>query len=74
METFGLAQSAEFARLEASVKERLQGLVRHFRLLRSGDGLIMEGRAPSYYAKQLAQHAVMKVTALRIVANQIRVD
>jgi hypothetical protein len=36
--------------------------------------LILRGRAHTYYAKQLAQHAVMEVIELRIVTNEIEVS
>jgi len=36
-------------------------------------GLVLHGRAASYHAKQLAQHAAMAVTDLPLVANQIEV-
>lgn len=35
--------------------------------------LILQGCAPTYYAKQLAQHAAMKVSGLPILANNIEV-
>jgi hypothetical protein len=59
--------------LEARVRCRLAGRVRDLRLVARGDGLALEGSAPTYYAKQLAQHAVMEVTQLRIVLNSIEV-
>jgi len=64
----------EMAQLEAHVQARLHGRVRHFRLVVCGGGLILTGRAPTYYAKQLAQHAVMEATALPILANEIEVS
>jgi hypothetical protein len=60
-------------RLIAQVGRRLGSLVQEFRVVFYGDGLVLRGRARSYYAKLLAQHAVMKMTALRIVANEITV-
>jgi hypothetical protein len=63
----------EIERLETHVYSRLNGRVRHFRLVLRGCGLISTGQARTYYAKQLAQHAVMEATALPIIANQIEV-
>ena len=60
-------------RLEAQVQSRLGGRVRDLRLLAQDRGLVLRGRAPTYYAKQLAQHAVMTATALPILANEIEV-
>jgi hypothetical protein len=36
-------------------------------------GLVLRRHCHTYYAKQLAQHAAMKCSALRIVMNQIEV-
>jgi hypothetical protein len=59
--------------LEIQVQSRLSGRVRHFRLVAHGCALILRGHAHTYYAKQLAQHAVMEATALPILANEIEV-
>jgi hypothetical protein len=59
--------------LEAHVQARLQGRVRDLRLVAEEDGLLLRGYSHSYYVKQLAQHAVMQATNLRIVANEIEV-
>ncbi len=39
--------------------------------LACGDGLVLEGHTHTYYAKQLAQHAVMEAVDLPIHANEI---
>jgi hypothetical protein len=62
------------AELEAPVSWRLDRRVRDFRLEVGDKGLILRGRAPTYYAKQLAQHAVMQTTRLSILANEIEVS
>jgi hypothetical protein len=64
---------AEIDGLEGSVRRRLNGRVRDFRLLFQDNGLILQGHAFTYYAKQLAQHAIMKATRLPILANEIEV-
>jgi hypothetical protein len=48
--------------------------VRGFRLLAPVDGLILQGKASTYHAKQLAQHAIMEAIGLPILANEIEVD
>jgi hypothetical protein len=48
--------------------------VRAFRLVVCDEGLILQGHASTYYAKQLAQQAVMAGTTLPIVANEIEVS
>ena len=59
--------------LEANVQCRLGGRLRDFRLVFEEHGVILQGRARTYYAKQLAQHAVMEGTNLPILANEIEV-
>jgi hypothetical protein len=60
--------------LEAHVQCRLGGQVHEFRLVVVDKGLILRGHAHTYYAKQLAQHAVMEATGLPILANEIEVS
>jgi hypothetical protein len=60
--------------LEAHVQCWLGGRVRDFRLVVAGTGLLLRGHALTYYAKQLAQHAVMQATDLPIQANEIEVS
>ena len=64
---------SEMEQLEIHVQSRLSGRVQHFRLVAHGSALILRGHAHSYYAKQLAQQAVMEATALPILANEIEV-
>ena len=59
--------------LEALVQQRLHGRVHDLRLSVQDDGLILQGRTSTYYAKQLAQHAAMEVSGLPILANEIEV-
>ncbi len=59
--------------LEAQLLNRLGGRVRDLRILVRVDGLILQGRAPTYHAKQLAQHAAMEVADMPILANDIEV-
>jgi hypothetical protein len=59
--------------LEALVQRRLGGRVRDLRVLRQENGLILQGRVPTYHAKQLAQHAIMEAAPFPIVANDIEV-
>ena len=59
--------------VDARIQTRLSGQVRGFQLLRREDGLVLRGRARTYYAKQIAQHTVMEVIKLPIAANEIEV-
>jgi len=69
-----LPQEGDVTQLEAHVRSRLTGRVRDLQLVRRGDGLILRGRARTYYAKQLAQHAVMQASTLALLANEIEVS
>lgn len=62
--------------LEALIQRRLFGLawVRGFHVLVQKQGLVLQGCAPTYYAKQLAQHTAMEVSGLPILANEIEVQ
>jgi hypothetical protein len=60
--------------LEAQVQCRLSGRVCHFQVVVVEKGLILRGQTRTYYAKQLAQHAVMETIALPILANEIEVS
>ena len=62
------------SQLEMRIRVRLGGQIRDFRVVRGEDGLVLQGRSRTYYAKQLAQHAVMETTDLPIRANEIEVD
>jgi len=59
--------------VELLVQRRLGSRVRDLRVLVRQDGVILQGRAGTYHAKQLAQHAAMEVTNLPILANDIEV-
>jgi hypothetical protein len=64
---------SQVERLEMVVQRRLGSRVRDFRLVSRPDGIILQGRASTYHAKQLAQHAVMEASDEPIVANDIEV-
>jgi hypothetical protein len=59
--------------LESLVQRRLGARVRKLRVIVRDDGVILQGLASTYYAKQLAQHAAMDLADLPIVANEIEV-
>jgi hypothetical protein len=61
--------------LEARVRERLVGRahVRELRVVILDQGIVLEGRTATFYAKQLAQHVAMEVTRLPLRANRIEV-
>jgi hypothetical protein len=59
--------------IESHVQNRLSGRLRDFRVLVREKGLVLRGQVRTYYAKQLAQHAVMDRTEIPILANEIDV-
>jgi hypothetical protein len=67
------AARASLPEIEEHVRCRLTGRVGGFQLVVRDQGLVLRGHAHTYYAKQIAQHAVMDVTSLPIRANEIEV-
>ena len=63
----------EVDRLLLALQCHLAGRVRDLRLLLRDNGLVLQGHAHSFYAKQVAQELVMKATELRLLANDIEV-
>jgi hypothetical protein len=59
--------------LEAHVQAQVAGRIWNLQLALQEDGLVLRGYSHTYYAKQLAQHAVMQATDLRVAANDIQV-
>ncbi len=64
-------QTAE--RLETLLQRRVGNRIQDLRVLVRPAGIILQGRAPTYHAKQLAQHAAMELTPVPILANDIEV-
>jgi hypothetical protein len=65
--------SEDVRQLEALVQTRLRGRVQSFELVMGSRGLVLRGKARSYHAKQVAQHVVMAVADVPILANDIEV-
>jgi hypothetical protein len=65
--------SEEESRLEMHLRARLGSRASDFRVVCRNNGVILQGRARTYYAKQLAQHSIMVITDLPILANEIEV-
>ena len=59
--------------LETHVQSRLGRRIREFRLQVDARGLVLRGQSPTYYVKQLAQHAIMEASEMPIFANEIEV-
>lgn len=47
--------------------------IRNLRVLIQDQGVVLQGQSDTYYAKQLAQHAVLDLTDPPILANEIEV-
>jgi hypothetical protein len=60
--------------LERCIQNHLGSRVRHLRVICTADGIILQGKAPTYHTKQLAQHVVMEIAKLSVVANEIEVS
>jgi hypothetical protein len=61
------------ARLVTHLQARMGSRIRYLRVVCRYDGVVLQGRACTYYAKQLAQHSVLEITNLPILANEIEV-
>jgi len=55
------------------VRRRLAGRIRDLRLVLRENGIVLQGRACSYYGKQLAQHEVLRVANAARLVNEIEV-
>jgi hypothetical protein len=68
------ATDENLARIAEHVRRRLTGLLRDFQLVVRDKGLVLRGHVHTYYAMQLAQHAVMEASNLPIRANEMEVS
>jgi hypothetical protein len=66
-------KSAHEEHLEALLQRRLGNRVRDLRVQLRSAGVVLQGRAATYHAKQLAQHAAMELIGVPILANDIEV-
>lgn len=69
-----LATADGAAELEAHVACRVGGQLRDFRVLVRAEGLVLQGCAHTYHAKQQAEQEVREATGLPIWANEIEVS
>jgi hypothetical protein len=60
--------------LEQHIQERVGGRVRNLRVFRREGQLVLEGCSHSFYAKQLATHAVLEFGPAEELVNDIVVD
>jgi osmotically-inducible protein OsmY len=69
--------SSEFEQLAISIRRAVQretnGAIRDLSVEVESETVFLRGRCPSYYHKQLAQHAAMCFPGSRHLTNQIEV-
>lgn len=63
--------SEELVKIQQVIRSDFSLRVHNFRIQAVDEGLILEGRTPTYYCKQLVQRAVMDLAELPILANNI---
>ena len=62
------------ARIKRSVRRRTSGGVRELTVEIRPDGILLNGHCDTFYCKQLAQHAAMRLAGREPVMNRIEVD
>ena len=70
---FPVPPRPELAPIVTEIDRQLRGRLRQFNIVGDERGLVLSGEAPSFYVKQLAQHAVGRMTSVPIVRNEIQV-
>jgi hypothetical protein len=68
-----LATQTKLDELEFRLQGQFSGRVVDFHVLNLRGGIVLRGFTRTYYHKQLAQQAVMNLTDLPILANEIEV-
>lgn len=68
-----MPSACDVEQLERTLRHQLNGRISNFCLVKSVGGVVLQGGARSFYAKQVAQHAVMEALELPIIANDIEV-
>ena len=70
---FPVPPPLEFAPIVTEIDRQLRGRLWQFKIASDDQGLVLSGAAPSFYVKQLAQHAVGRLSELPIAGNEIQV-
>jgi hypothetical protein len=60
--------------VESQVRRRVWGRVTDLQVEVVNGGIVLQGRAHTFYVKQLAQQAVFESSRLPLAANEIEVD
>ena len=61
------------ARIERAVQQQTCGRIRDLRVEVSREGVLLSGRCPTYYCKQLAQTAAMEMPGNFRLTNELEV-
>ena len=64
---------SEADRLQEYVRCQLAGRLQDLRPLLRDNGVVLQGNAHSYHAKELAQHFVVEATHIPLMTNDIEV-
>jgi hypothetical protein len=64
----------EAEQAEVILRQQLGGRVRELHVVLGSEGVVLQGSAVSYYAKQLAQHFAHKLIGRPVLANEIAVS
>ncbi len=74
MDARSIQESQVFLRqVEQQIRERTSGRIRGLHLELARGGLVVTGRTNTYYAKQLATHAVRDLNQNMTLTNEIEV-
>jgi hypothetical protein len=65
---------AAVSKLASDIRQRHRTLLRELRIEVVTGGVVLHGRAYSFYGKQVALHEVMRRSGVTVVANRIVVD
>lgn len=73
LQTYDEAQCLISESIERSVRMRTGGTIRDLRVEVDDGAILITGRAPTYYTKQLATHAVFETVEDVCLTNDIEV-
>jgi hypothetical protein len=71
----GNNKSSSDVEMAARIRQQLKGrsCVRGLQVLVCEGGIILRGQSSTYYGKQLVQHALLALTPVPLLANEIEV-
>ena len=69
----GLAGQQLAVTIERVVRDRIGGKIQGLKVEVRRDGVFLQGVCPTFYVKQLAQHAAMRVAGQTAITNEMKV-